>query len=202
MLWFAMYLFTQQEIMLLTVLHPIPFFYLLFTVGRGVTSQFLILKSVPSNSFLLQGIFDGNMEAHLKRLVDDGLRLLLPSLKPLQHQRLGGRVAVAVPTAAREPLSALLAAAQRLAPGMRPNAAELAKGLEAVGFAAAGDAAGYTTSWAQRQTLEETRLAAALVEFYSRHNMVKVADAGEIAKCYVDRQASASRALYQQQDCS
>ena len=100
-------------------------------------------------------------------------------------------MAAAIPTAAREPLSALLAAAQRLAPGSRPNAAELAEGLEAVGYASFGDASAYTASWAHRQAVEEKRLASALVEFYSRHNLAKVADSGEIAKCYIDRQARA-----------
>jgi hypothetical protein len=130
------------------------------------------------------------MEAHLKRLVDGGQRLHLPSLKPSQRQI--GRVAAAIPTAAREPLNALLAAAQRLAPGLRPNAAELAEGLEAVGYAVVGDDTAYTATWTQRQALEEKRLTAALVEFYSKYNLAKVAASGEIAKCYVDRQASAS----------
>ena len=130
------------------------------------------------------------MEAHLKRLVGEGQRLHLPSPKPLHHQL--GRVPASIPPAAREPLSNLLAAAQRLAPGLRPNAAELAEGLEAVVYAAVGNTAAYTASWARRQALDEKRLAAALVEFYSRYNLAKVAASGEIAKCYVDRQARAS----------
>ena len=138
-------------------------------------------------------MFDGNMEAQLKRLVDEGQRLLLPSPKPFHHQH--GRAPASIPSPAREPLSNLLAAAQRLAPGLRPSASELAEGLEAVGSAAVGNTAAYTASWARRQALEEMRLAAALVEFYSRHNPGKVAASGEIAKCYVDRQARASPAV-------
>jgi hypothetical protein len=137
-----------------------------------------------------QGVFDGNMETHIKRLVDDGQRLYLPSLKPSQHQQ--GKVAAAIPTAAQEPLNALLAAAQRLAPGLRPNAAELAEGLEAVGYAVVGDSTAYTATWAHRQALEEKRLTAALVVFYSKYNLAKVAASAEIAKCYVDRQVRAS----------
>jgi hypothetical protein len=75
---------------------------------------------------------------------------------------------------------------------LRPKASELAEGLEAVGYAVAGDAAAYTASWAQRQALEEKRLASALEEFYNRHNLAKVAASEEIAKCYVDRQVKAS----------
>ncbi len=142
-------------------------------------------------AWLWQGLFDGNMEAQLKRLVDEGQRLLLPSPKPFHRQQ--GRVPATIPTAAREPLSALLSAAQRLASGLRPNAAEFAEGLEAVRYAAVGNTAAYTTCWALRQAREEKRLAAALVEFYSRHNMVKVTASEEIAKCYVDRQARALR---------
>jgi hypothetical protein len=135
---------------------------------------------------LLQGMFDGNMEAHLRRLVDEGLRLLLPSENPSQPRR--GRVPAAIPTAAREPLNTLLAAAQRLAPTLRPNAAELADGLEAVGHAVGGNNAAYTAFWARRQALEEERLADVLVEFYNKHNLAKVPTSRDIAKCYSDRQ--------------
>ncbi len=120
------------------------------------------------------------------RLVNDGQRLLLPSPNSLQRQH--GRVPAAIPPAAQEPLNALLAAAQRLVPSLRPNAAELALGLEAVSYAVAGDTPAYTASWTQRQVLEEKRLADALVEFYNKHNLAKVATSGDIAKCFVDRQ--------------
>ena len=73
-----------------------------------------------------QEVYTGDIEDQRRLLIKEGHRLRLPQQRQPLHP---SDPAAAIPKAAWAPLDALLAAAQRLVPGLRPSAAELAEGF-------------------------------------------------------------------------